>query len=281
MRKFFVFLFSLVFISGCSSKFAYNNLDWLVYWYIDDYIELTDAQEAKFDGKLATWLSWHKQQELGQYVEHLSTVKEQALMAEGLSPEEIASQFASARQHWDRLRQKLSPELAQMATELTDDQVVYLFAALEKDNQKEEDEREEEALDEAERIDDRTDRIVDQIEDMIGKTTADQRQIIATYSPQYQSTFDHWLTYRRAVQAEARTLFATRDTNPEFVSELTALMLDPDAYRSEQYVAITEQNRLLMATMLSEIHSTLTDKQKRKLSKEISAIIDDLEDLMS
>ena len=278
MRKFFVFLFSLIFISGCSSKFAYNNLDWLVYWYLDDYIELTDAQEARFDNKLATWLAWHKQQELGQYVDHLSAVKQQAL-TEAMSPQEIASQFESARSHWDRLRQKLSPELANMATELSDEQIVYLFAALEKDNQKEEEERED--LDPEERIDDRTERIIDQIEEMIGKTTSDQRQIIATYSPQYQSTFDHWLSYRRAIQSEARTLFATRDSNPNFVADLTDLMLNPDAYRSEEYQAITAQNRLLMATMLSEIHTTLTDKQKRKLSKEISAIIDDLEDLMS
>ena len=116
---------------------------------------------------------------------------------------------------------------------------------------------------------------------MIGHVSKDQAQIIESYSPQFQSTYDYWITYRREIQQKARELFASRDSNPAFVEQLTDLMLNPQTFRTERHQQIIEQNRLLYATMIAEIHSTLTDKQKRKLNKEISAIIDDLEDLMS
>jgi len=48
MRVLVVFI-SVMFLASCSSKLAYNNLDWWVYWYMDDYIELKDEQEEKFD----------------------------------------------------------------------------------------------------------------------------------------------------------------------------------------------------------------------------------------
>lgn len=65
----------LLSLSSCSSKFAYNNLDWWVYWYLDDYIELNDRQEEQFDDYLNNWLSWHKRSELNRYKAHLERVK--------------------------------------------------------------------------------------------------------------------------------------------------------------------------------------------------------------
>jgi len=59
-------------LSGCSTKFVYKNLDWLVYWYVDDFVELSDEQERMVDVKLATWLEWHKNTEIPKYVAHLN-----------------------------------------------------------------------------------------------------------------------------------------------------------------------------------------------------------------
>ena len=74
MRTLFILVF-VVFLSACSSKLAYNNLDWWVYWYLDDYIELKEGQEEKFDDHLQNWLRWHKTTELRRYKAHLSEIK--------------------------------------------------------------------------------------------------------------------------------------------------------------------------------------------------------------
>ena len=53
MNKLIAVVFTLsILLTGCSSKFAYNNIDWLMYWYIDDYVELDKSQKSLLDGVL-------------------------------------------------------------------------------------------------------------------------------------------------------------------------------------------------------------------------------------
>lgn len=47
-------------LSACSSSFIYNNLDWLLYWYLDDYITLTSEQRSQLDDRVETWQAWHR-----------------------------------------------------------------------------------------------------------------------------------------------------------------------------------------------------------------------------
>lgn len=129
MRVLVVFI-SVMFLASCSSKLAYNNLDWWVYWYMDDYIELKDEQEEKFDDYLQNWLRWHKTSELKRYQAQLLDIKRQ--IREGrLDSNSVHDHLANARAHWERVRDEVSPALAEIAKTLDDEQVVTLFAALE------------------------------------------------------------------------------------------------------------------------------------------------------
>jgi len=64
MRTLFILVF-VVFLSACSSKLAYNNLDWWVYWYLDDYIELKEDRKKSLMTTFRTGCVGIKQQSLG------------------------------------------------------------------------------------------------------------------------------------------------------------------------------------------------------------------------
>ena len=88
MKK-LILLFGFLLLVGCSTKFTYNNLDWLIHWYVDDYVELSDRQENLFDEHFANWLNWHRSEELAKYVKHLKSLKadveNERLTAESIS----------------------------------------------------------------------------------------------------------------------------------------------------------------------------------------------------
>ena len=279
MRSLLVVVF-IIFLTSCSSKLAYNNLDWWVYWYMDDYIELKGEQEEKFDAHLQNWLSWHKKSELTRYKAQLEDIKKQ-IQNDTLNSSIVYNNLELARSHWERVRDEVSPELAAIAKTLDDEQVVTLFAALEKDNKEEEEERQE-ALEksEAERLKDRIERIQETISERIGDLSKEQKQIVITYAQQYISTGEAWIKYRRNIQNAARKLFVSRKQNERFEQELVSLMQNPDNYKSDVYKQSSAHNMTVTATLLAEIFSTLSEKQRQTLIENVDELIETVDNFM-
>lgn len=278
-KKIIILAIAVLSLTSCSSKFAYNNLDWLVHWYLDDYVELNDEQKDIFDQQMTMWLKWHRSQELAQYVAHLKSLKED-VESQTLNSELIQNHMARGREHWLRLRDTISPQLGELALHLSDEQVIYFFTALEKENKETEEELDEQVqLSADERLEKRIDDLIEQVKERVGRLTAEQKAIVKQFAPDFRSTSLMWLAYRRSVQSEARRLFAARKDNPEFPQQLSQLLLNTDDYRSEEYLAGIEHNRKIYSQMLETILPTLTAKQKRKLIKNLDDMIDDFEDL--
>ena len=280
MQRNILVLVLLLALSACTSKLVYNNLDWWVYWYLDDYIELNDAQESLFDNHLNTWLSWHKTSELRRYKAQLELLKQQ-INTGTLNYNAIAEHVDQGFDHWERVKKVISPTLAEMAQTLSNEQVVSLFAKLEQDAQEERDKRAKYlAKNKEEQREQRIESIADTIESRIGKLTTQQQQIVATYSDQFISTRDYWIAYQQDILNSARRLFVTRNNNDHFVDDLTELLINPEKYRSEEYVQKSAHNRKVMITLMSEIASTLTEKQRKYLIDNIDDLIDDVESFM-
>ncbi|XOV78310.1 MAG: DUF6279 family lipoprotein [Aestuariibacter sp.] len=277
MKRILTALFFCLTLSSCSSQFAYNNLDWLAYWYIDDYIDLDKSQKKEFDVHLAGWLSWHRQDELQKYKAHLQGIRQR--LSEGpYSQEEILNEFDAGRAHWERLRNKLSPELSQFAVHLNEQQVASLFDELAEQNQEWEEELAERK--ESEYLENRIEDMEDGLKEYIGKLTLKQKNIIQDYAPQFISNSAEWLKYRRHIQAKAKALFEHRAENPEFTTELLQLMTNPEQYRHDTLNNNSDNNRRHYASFLADISATLTPKQEKRIFRKIDNLIEDLQDLI-
>ena len=62
-------------LGGCSTSFTYNHLDWLIPWYVDDYVDLSRDQKQFLKGELAPILEWHREEELVRYIAILDQVE--------------------------------------------------------------------------------------------------------------------------------------------------------------------------------------------------------------
>ncbi|MDC8830989.1 DUF6279 family lipoprotein [Alteromonas gilva] len=275
-------LIAIIFLLvGCSTKFTYNNLDWLIHWYIDDYVSLTDEQEEFFDDHFAQWQQWHRSEELSKYIAHLRALKAD-LSAPTLTAQQIEMHMQDSRLHWERLRDRVSPALAQIAYDLTDEQIESLFDEINDKN----DEIRESLADYAEmsveeQAEERLDNLEDDVSEYIGRLNQEQKRIIKAFAPEFNSTRALWLKYRTEMQQGARTLLANRKQNPLFRTELVALITRPEDFRSETYRTLRVENTRTYAKMAEQLFYTLDKKQKRKLIGEIDDMIEDLEYLMS
>ena len=278
-KKLLIIVAMTLLLSACSSKFAYNNLDWLVHWYLDDYIELTKEQEDLFDGYFSKWHQWHRSEELDKYVAQLKALK-QDIEQDELNAESMASHLDSATTHWTRLINELAPELAVLAKNLDEEQVESLFASLEDENVKSEEKLLKNAdLDEKEKLEKRQESLYDDLKERVGRLSKSQKAIVDSYSPKFVPTGLQNIEYRRRIQQAAKTLFENKDSNANFEQDLVYLLTHTDEFRGEKYIADSDHNRALYTAMMSDVLPTLSSKQKRKLIKQIQDMIEDFEDL--
>ena len=103
-------LLLLVSLGGCSSTtFLYNRLDFLIPWYMGDYVNLNRQQKKALDELLEPFLAWHREEELQRYVELLNQIE--ADLDDDITAEQVAAhaeQFVAA---WERNPQALGREL--------------------------------------------------------------------------------------------------------------------------------------------------------------------------
>ena len=120
-------LFCLL-MTGCSRQFFYHHIDWFVIEYIDDYVDLTDAQEDLIRQQVNAFSHWFEQDEVSQYISHLDELI--ALNPKTFDIAMLRAQKQKIEMHTQRILAQLSPDLVTLAAGLSDGQVHQLISAL-------------------------------------------------------------------------------------------------------------------------------------------------------
>ena len=279
MRKLLIITVILI-VSGCTYKFAYRNLDWLAYCYIDDFILLTAEQKSIVDQKLAHWLAWHKQEELPRYLANLNELTTD-ISTQQLSIDKLTYHQEAITQHWVRMKAKLVPDLVLMAPLLDSQQVAYLFEKLDKKNAKEREEIDESlALSPKQQRDIAIKKYNENLTRWLGKLTPEQETLAVDMYSQLRPNDVLWLEYRKRYQAELKKIFEQPDRGDAFSKNLFQLLIEPDVFRGEKLNKINAENSVNFKTFLLKINTIATEKQREKLIKEINKFARDADTLM-
>ncbi len=267
-------------LSGCSTKFVYKNIDWLVYWYLDDFVELTDQQEEVFDLKLATWLDWHKKNEVPKYISHLGELSSD-IKSQQISLAKMDYHQQKAAEHWGRLKNRIIPDLVDMAPSLSQEQVTSMFKEIDKRNEEEVEEREElSAKTPEKKKKSRLKQNKKNLKRWLGKLTPEQEKLIENMYGDYHSNGELWDQYQIEYQAALKSLFQTEDRGEAFKSNLYELLMAPEVYRSEELNQRNLENADTYKRFLLSADILTTEKQRTHLLGEIDDFSEDFNDLI-
>ena len=165
----------LALLAGCSAvQTGYNSAPTLLYWWLDGYVDFTEAQAGPVRADLAALHAWHRREELPAYADLLNRL--QQLAAGPVTPELACSFVAQARQHMQRLNERSADGMARLAPTLQAAQLQRLAQQFEKNNQK----WREEWLDgtPAELLGRRLERTVERYEDFYGRLSEAQKALL-------------------------------------------------------------------------------------------------------
>ncbi len=255
----------LVLLAGCSSvQTGYRNAPTLLYWWLDSYVDFTDAQDPPVRAGLAALHSWHRQQELPAYAEQLSRM--QQLAGGNVTPELVCTFVQQVRGHLQRLAGQSANGLARLVPTLEDEQLRLMAQKFEKNNQQ----WREEWLDgtPAELLERRLERTVDRYEDFYGRLSDAQlallRQRLAA------SSFDarqSWAERLRRQQDMLRVFQEHRGAERAAHVKAEMLALMQRTLDTPEPASRARTERLLQegCETLAALHNSVSATQRRHL----------------
>jgi len=260
-----------------NAALAYSNAGSALAWTVDDYVDMSDAQEAWVRDRASRLMDWHRREELPRARKIL-----EGMLAKGDKPysaEELAALQGDVRGFYLRVMGQLVPDMAEFLAATDAEQLARMERKLAKDNH--------EFLKESvrgtpeERRKRRVHRFIGHLEAWIGSLDDAQRQVVASAYGEVPDFTEEMLGERRYRQSEVIALVKSRATKPEMEPQLRRLFVDMDAWRRPEYRDEVRARDAKLQDAVAKISATLSAKQRAALQARIRGLIADIDKVTS
>ena len=278
MLKRLAIFFVAVILAGCGPRLVYPHLDWLIPWYVSDFISLDSDQKTMLEIRLSKLLDWHCRTQLPAYANTLRAMGQD--LADSSRPVTVGTlQTYNARLMalWKELIRQVAPDITAILATSTDEQIDELFANLENQNHKLK--REYVDLPPEALSRNRQKRMLKHLTYWISKPNTDQIQVVAEWNFQLLPIGVDLLRNREIVQAEARRLLGHRHDDPGFQAAMQDLIINPERLRSAEYQRKIDVNTDVTINYLVNLIRMLTGPQRSHLLDRIESLAEDFDTL--
>ena len=275
-RMLLIGLLALV-ASGCAVRFVYNQLDWLIPWYLEDYIALEGAQKPLFKSRLKNYLAWHRQEQLPRYADFLEEV---AVYAErGLGRAEVEAIQQRTKLFAQALIDRLQPDMIELFALASDDQVTRLFRKFDEDNaraaknylgvstRKQQQQQVKEAIHYVER--------------WTGSLRKDQRQLVEEWGRGYEPMGQALAETQLAWQQEFHRILLLRQQKDAYESAFKALLANPEFGRTPALQQMLDRNEQSAISLYLQLDKSLDQGQRAQMVKKLRRYAADFRRLSS
>lgn len=261
-------------IAACSNTFVYNQLDWLIPWYVDDYVDLTREQKRGLRARVESLLRWHRGEELTSYIAILDRIE--ADLAGVLTGADVEAWANLTYAAYERIEARVLPVAFEIGGQLSDEQMAEFIVNLEEGQR----ELEEEYLQrsDAEYIEESRDSLGDTLDDFLGRLTAEQNALIDQAAASLMRFDAAWLEERARWLATLTGLLARE---PGWEDAVMSALESREQNRTDTYRTAYAHNAVIINDTIAEVLNVRTEKQARRLQGELDDLRRDLRKLVA
>ena len=197
----FALLLVLCFASSACNRvgLAYRNLDVIIPWTLNDYLDMNSEQKGWFNQRLKEHLSWHCSTQLPGYLDWLDRLQQ---MVESNQVDDAALQVRTqeAKQAIAQTAREITPSAIQLLQGLDDQQVKDMNNAFAKDQR----ERQAQYLKPTlqEQIKQRSERMTKRLNAWLGPLSPQQQQRVEQWSADLGDQNQQWIANRAHWQTQ-------------------------------------------------------------------------------
>lgn len=260
---------------GCSFSYLYRQLDWLVPWYISDYITLDERQHTELEKRLLAQLDWHCSTQLQRYADWLRQLHD---TPDAFSRDRLEQHYETTRHFWRDLMARVVVDTATILSRASDKQIDELIANLERKQR--ESEKEMSGLSSEARAKQRVGRMTRLLERWLGKLDPFQKRQVTIWSGALEKQGDaSWQVSRRNWQQHFKTALLQHRHEAGFTRLLYRLFVTPEELWSDRYRRAYRQQKDRTLDMFAAVAAAMTPSQHAHLQHELLSLADEFQSL--
>lgn len=277
MKRFLIVALLIFLLLGCSRiKFAYNQLDWLIPYYLGTYMELTEEQSVYVENSLEEILIWHCSQQLPKYADLFRTANLKFQTGQ-TTREDLEHYIARFKEYWQDLVLQVTPVLGHILITSNQEQINGLFKNIDEKNREWLEEYMEQTA--AERKIEYRERVGEELERWFGPLNNGQHLETKKWVEQFTPLGLEGLAMRKNWQQKLRGVIYHRKDLSDVTSGLKELLLRPEQYRSTSYQNRLDENKKVTIDLIYQVGKQLNHSQRMHLAAEIISVATDFDDL--
>ncbi|AZF38644.1 putative lipoprotein [Pseudomonas sp. R4-34-07] len=275
--KFLALLLTLsLALAGCNRVgLAYRNLDVIIPWTLNDYLDMNAGQKSWFNDSLKQHLAWHCTTQLPGYLDWLDRLQ---LMVDSNQVTDAALQTRTveAKQAIAEIAREITPTAVQLLQGLDDQQVKEMNDALAKDLRKRQDEYLKPPL--PQQIKERAERMSKRLDAWIGPLSTRQQSRVMAWSAALGDQNTEWIGNRARWQAQFIDAVQQRQS-VDFPRKMQQLLVDRESLWTPEYRSAYAQTEAAARSLIVDLMAESTAQQRLKLTQKIDAVRSDFKAL--
>lgn len=254
---------------------AYRNLDVIIPWTLNDYLDMNAGQKSWFNDKLKEHLAWHCTTQLPGYLDWLDRLQ-QMVDENQVTDSALKTRTAEAEQAIAEVAREITPSAIELLQGLNDQQVKEMNDALAKDLRKRQDDYLKPPL--AQQIKDRAERMNKRLDTWMGPLSASQQNRVTAWSVALGEQNQEWIGNRAHWQAQFIEAVQQRHS-AEFPQKMQQLLVDRESLWTPQYRAAYAQTEAAARSLIVDVMAESTPQQRLKLTQKIDGVRSDFKAL--
>jgi len=252
-------------LSGCGASFTYHNLDWLIPWYVEGYVDLSRDQKKSLQAQLEPLLVWHREEELLSYVEILDGIE--AGLGSPVTAAQVDSWGKEIVAAFERTELSMLRLGLEFGVQLSDAQVQEFVASL-WERQRDFEEEFLERTDE-EYTEDQFENLSDFLKTLLGRLSPAQQARVQSAVDQLCRFDSLWVADGNAWLEELENLLQRQ---PGWQAEVEKAYVGRKEQRDPEFQACFTRNTGLISTAVADVLNDASEKQRTHLFKEIGKL---------
>lgn len=259
-------------LGACSRVgLAYRNLDVIIPWTLNDYLDMNSEQKGWLNQRLQQHLSWHCTTQLPGYLGWLDRLQ---LMVQNnqVSDEALQARTEEARQAIADTARQITPSAVELLQGLDDQQVKEMNNAFAKDLKEHEEQYLKPPV--AQQIEQRSQRMSKRLKAWLGPLSPGQQQRIDQWSASLGTQNQQWIANRAHWQAQFSAAVQQRQDR-DFPQRIEQLLIHRESLWTPAYRQAFSHTEQAARSLLVDLMASSTPEQRQRLLKKIDGVRQD------